>query len=387
MIYLDNAATTQISKKALEAMVKTMVTNIGNPSSPHDAGKKQKQLIEGAREKIASCIGAKPHEIYFTSGGTESDNWALECAAQYGEKTGKKHIIASAFEHHAVLNKLKELERRGFDVTLIDPSMHGVIHFNDIDTAIREDTCLVTVMAVNNEIGTTQDYKKISSLCAKRKVLFHTDAVQGLPHLIFELNKTKVNYLSGSAHKFGGPHGVGFLYVREKSPLISMIQGGAQERGSRAGTENVEGIVGMAEALCEQQDLLRDGERQKAIVEERKYIVESLRRLLRPTIGVVLYNGDYLNGEPTIINLYIQGVSGESLVSLMNRDGIYISAGSACTSGDPAPSHVLKAIGLPDNQAYSSIRISLSERELLSQDMLKEVVDSLVKNINFLRGV
>ena len=339
MIYADNAATTHMSKTAIESMVECMTNDYGNPSSLYAFGQQAKERLEKAREEIAEAIGAaSPAEIIFTSGGSEADNQALISAAALGKKKGKKHIISTAFEHHAVLHTLKKLEKEGFEVTLLDVHENGIVLPEELDAAIREDTCLVSVMYANNEIGTIQPIAEIGAVCRKKGVLFHTDAVQAVGHVPIDVVSENIDLLSASAHKFHGPKGVGFLYVRKGIPLTILIEGGAQERGKRAGTENTPGIVAMAAALKERiANMAKEQEKVSAL---RDRLIEGIGRIPHSAL-----NGDRAKRLPGNVSFCFEGIEGESLLLLLDQKGICASSGSACTSGSLDPSHVLLAIG------------------------------------------
>ena len=379
-IYLDNAATTKMSPAAVQAMLPYFDGVFGNPSSLHSAGQQAAEALADAREKIARCIGAQPNEITFTSCGSESDNQAILSAARAGEKKGKKHIVSTAIEHHAVLHTLKKLEKEGFNVTLLDVGESGVVRAEQVQDALRPDTCLVTVMFANNEIGTIQPVSEIGEICRKAGVPFHTDAVQAAGHLPIDVEKQKIDLLSLSAHKFHGPKGVGVLYARKGCVrLVNLIEGGAQERGKRPGTENVPAIMGMAAALTEACGR----------IEENKVRVTALRdRLIEglSSIPHAVLNGDRVNRLPGNVSFCFEGIEGESLLLLLDDKGVCASSGSACTSGSLDPSHVLLAIGRPHEIAHGSLRLSLSE-ENTEQEIdytvraVSEVVD-LLRNMS-----
>ena len=351
-IYLDHAATTALSKTALDAMLPFLTEVYGNPSSLHTPGQKAKEALETAREALATMIGATPREITFNSGGSEGDNQALRTAAIWGKKQGKTHIISTAFEHHAVLHTLEQLGREGFEITLLDVHESGLVSAEEVRAAIRPDTCLVSVMYANNEIGTVQPIAEIGAVCREKGVLFHTDAVQAAGHLPIDVNAQNVDLLTISAHKFHGPKGVGLLYCRKGIPLVTLVEGGAQERGKRAGTENVAGIVGMAAALRDAVDHM----------EENAAYVGSLRDKLIEGLGKIPHcalNGDRDARLPGNVSFCFEGIEGESLLLLLDMKGIYASSGSACTSGSLEPSHVLLAIGRPHEVAHGSLRLTL----------------------------
>ena len=324
-IYADNAATTKMSRAAIEAMLTCMEEQYGNSSSLYMLGQRAKEIIEQAREEIAAVIGAQPGEILFTSGGSEADNQAIRSAARIGEKAGKKHIISTAFEHHAVLHTLKKLEEEGFEVTLLDVHEDGLVRPQELEAAIRDDTCLVTVMFANNEIGTIQPIREIGGICRKRGVLFHTDAVQAVGHVPIDVVKDNIDMLSASAHKFHGPKGIGFLYARKGVRLTNLIEGGAQERGFRAGTENVAAIAGMAAALKEAAaDMPAEAERMRGL---RDRLIAELKEIPHSAL-----NGDAVSRLPGNVNFCFEGIEGESLLLLLDDRGICASSGSACTS-------------------------------------------------------
>ncbi len=352
-IYADNAATTKMSRTAIDAMLPYMEEIWGNPSSLYEDGQKAAEALWSARERIAACIGAKPKEIYFTSGGSEADNQAIISAARLGASAGKRHIISSAFEHHAVLHTLEKLEKEGFTVELLDVHENGMVYPEQIAKAIREDTCLVTIMYANNEIGSIMPISEIGAVCRARKVLFHTDAVQAAGHLPLDVQREEIDLLSLSAHKFHGPKGIGALYAREGIRLTNLIEGGSQERGRRAGTENVPAIMGMAAALeeaCRDMNIHR-----KKLTDLRNRLIEGLSRIPHSML-----NGDPVNRLPGNVSFCFEGIEGESLLLLLDDRGICASSGSACTSGSLDPSHVLLAIGRPHETAHGSLRLTLS---------------------------
>ena len=353
-VYADNAATTKMSRTAIEAMLPYMDEIYGNPSSLHSVGQRAAEALQGAREAVAQCLNCTPREIYFTSGGSEADNQAILSAARIGERKGKKHIISTAFEHHAVLHTLKKLEKEGFEVELLPVGPIGTVTAQQVADAIREDTCLVTVMYANNEIGSILPIAEIGAVCRERGVLFHTDAVQAAGHLPIDVQAQKVDMLSLSAHKFHGPKGIGVLYARKGIVLTSLIEGGAQERGKRAGTENIPAIMGMAAALREAVDHM----------EENAQKVSALRDKLIAGLSEIPHcalNGDPVNRLPGNVSFCFEGIEGESLLLLLDAKGICASSGSACTSGSLDPSHVLLAIGRPHEVAHGSLRLSLCE--------------------------
>ncbi len=353
-IYADNAATTKMSRAAIDTMIDYMENHFGNPSSLYMIGQEAKDRLEEARATVAGIINAQPREVLFTSGGSEADNQALLSAAKFGELKGKKHIISTAIEHHAILHTLKKLEKQGFEVTYLPVGTRGIVSVNDVADAIRDDTILVTVMMVNNEIGTIQPIAEIGKLCRERGVLFHTDAVQAVGHLPVDVQALNVDMLSASAHKFHGPKGVGFLYVRKGVRLFNLIEGGAQERGKRAGTENLPGIASMATALTESVENM-DAVNEK-IRPIRDYLIKGLGEIPHSAL-----NGDAVDRVANNVNFSFEGIEGESLLILLDQRGISASSGSACTSGSLDPSHVLLAIGRVHDVAHGSLRLSLGE--------------------------
>ena len=353
-IYADNAATTKMSRTAIDAMLPYMETYYGNPSSLHSVGQKAAEALQSARERIAACLGCQPREITFTSGGSEADNQALLSAAKLGARKGKKHIISTAFEHHAILHSLKRLEKEGFEVELLPVGETGTITAQQVRDAIRDDTCLVTIMYANNEIGSILPIAEIGAVCKEKGVLFHTDAVQAAGHVHINVREQNIDMLSLSAHKFHGPKGIGVLYARQGVILTPLIEGGAQERGKRAGTENIPAIMGMAAAL----------EEACAHIDENAQKVSALRDKLiagLPKIPHSALNGDPVNRLPGNVSFCFEGIEGESLLLLLDAKGICASSGSACTSGSLDPSHVLLAIGRPHEVAHGSLRLSLCE--------------------------
>lgn len=377
MIYADNAATTAMSEAAVNKMTSLIRDTYGNPSSLYGFGQKAKEVLEQAREEIAEMIGADPKEILFTSGGSEADNQAIISAARIGEKNGKKHIISSAFEHHAVLHTLNKLAKEGFEITLLDVHENGIILPEEVEKAIREDTCLVTIMYANNEIGTIQDIKEIGAVCHKHGVLFHTDAVQAVGHLKINVKDENIDMLSASAHKFHGPKGVGFLYFKKGIRLTNIIEGGAQEKGKRAGTENVPGIAAMAVALKEAVDGIDTNTAHITAVRDK--VIEGLGRIPHSAL-----NGDKERRLPGNINFCFEGIEGESLLLLLDDKGICASSGSACTSGSLDPSHVLLAIGRVHDVAHGSLRLSLGE-DITDEDA-DYIINSVREVVEYLRG-
>ena len=353
-IYADNAATTKMSKAAVDTMVKYMNEVYGNPSSLYMIGQKAKEELEAARCRIAAVINAEPREIIFTSGGSEADNQALLTAAELGKRKGKMHIISSQFEHHAVLHSLKRLKKAGFEITLLPVHSDGIVNPDELEEAIREDTCLVTIMAANNEIGTVQPIDEIGEICRKHGVLFHTDAVQAVGHLPIDVKAQQIDMLSASAHKFHGPKGVGFLYAKRGIALSNLIEGGAQERGKRAGTENLAGIMSMTVALEEAVSSMQKNNEEISRI--RDYIIKGLSEIPHCAL-----NGDAKKRLSSNVNFSFEGIEGESLLILLDQKGISASSGSACTSGSLDPSHVLLAIGRIHDVAHGSLRLSLGE--------------------------
>lgn len=354
LVYADNAATTEMSAAAKKALFDATEHVWGNPSSLHSVGQEAKTVLEGAREKIAALLGADPKEIYFTSGGSEADNQAIVSAARNGAKKGKKHIVSTKFEHHAVLHTLDRLAKDGFEVTLVDVHENGVVRPEEIAAAIRPDTCLVSVMYANNEIGTIQPIREIGAICREKKVPFHCDAVQAIGHIPVNVREDNIDMLSLSAHKFHGPKGVGVLYAKRGILLSNIIDGGAQERGKRAGTENIPSIVSMAAAL--EESVAHMTENAEKITHLRDRLIEGLSKIPHSRL-----NGDRERRVPGTVNFCFEGIEGESLLLMLDMNGIEASSGSACTSGSLDPSHVLLAIGLPHEIAHGSLRLSLSE--------------------------
>ena len=376
IIYMDNAATTSTSRAALDAMIPVLEREYGNPSSLHQLGQQAADLLADARKRVAACIGAQPDEIYFTSGGTESDNWAITQLAQAGAAKGKKHIISTAFEHHAVLHTLKRLEKEGFEVTLLDVHQDGIVRVDELKAAIRPDTCLVTVMYANNEIGTIQPIAEIGAVCREQGIPFHTDAVQAVGHLPISVAKENIDLMSMSAHKFHGPKGIGALYCRRGIRLTNFIEGGAQERNRRGGTENLPAICGMAAALEDACTGME--ERSKTVSAMRDRIIDQIVQ----NIPYVRVNGDREKRLPGNVNICFEGIEGESLLLRLDLEGICASSGSACTSGSLDPSHVLLAIGLPKEIAHGSLRLTLDE-ENTEEDVqhLLEVLPRIVSGL------
>lgn len=353
-VYADNAATTKLSPTAFEAMKPYFTDFYGNPSSLYKLGVETRKAVDTARETVANCLNAQPNEIIFVSGGSEADNWAIKGAAEIGAKKNKKHIISTKFEHHAVLHTLEYLEKHGFEITLLDVHEDGLVRVEELENAIREDTALVTVMFANNEIGTIQPINEIAQICKKHKVLFHTDAVQAVGTIPIDIKEIDCDMLSMSAHKFHGPKGIGAIYIRKGLRLPNLIQGGAQERGLRAGTENIAGIVGMSVALKESCEKMSD--RNTRLTKMRDRLIDNLLTINRSRI-----NGDRVKRLPGNVNMCFQGIEGESLLLSLDLKGISVSSGSACTSGSLDPSHVLLSIGLPHEIAHGSVRITFSD--------------------------
>ena len=377
-VYADNAATTCVSRAALDAMFPYLLEDYGNPSSLYAFGQKAQEALQEARETVAKCIGATPREIYFTSGGSEADNQAIVSAARVGARHGKKHLISTKFEHHAVLHTLKKLEKEGFEVTLLDVHADGVVRLEDVEAAIRPDTCLVTVLFANNEIGTIQPIREIGALCRERGIPFHTDAVQAAGHMPIDVVEMNIDMLSMSGHKFHAPKGVGVLYAKRNMPLVNIIEGGAQERGKRAGTENVAGIVALAAALKESCEHME--ENTAKILPMRDKLFAELSKIPHSKI-----NGSLEHHVPGTVNMCFEGIEGESLLLLLDREGICASSGSACTSGSLDPSHVLLSIGLPHEVAHGSLRLSIGEYN--SMDEIDHIVEVVPKVVAYLRSI
>ena len=377
MIYADNAATTKMSEAAVHTMISVINENYGNPSSLYSIGQQAKETLEEARKTVAEAIGAEPREILFTSGGSEADNQAIRSMAEEGKKKGKTHIISSAFEHHAVLHTLEKLKKEGFEVTLLDVHEDGLVRPEELEQAIREDTCLVTIMYANNEIGTIQPIREIGAVCRKHGIPFHTDAVQAVGHIPVDVNEDSIDLLSASAHKFHGPKGVRFLYARKGVRLTNLIEGGAQERGKRAGTENVPGIAAMATAL---KDAVANMDRNAALLTaNRDRLIEGLTKIPHSAL-----NGDAKRRLPGNVNFCFEGIEGESLLLLLDDKGIEASSGSACTSGSLDPSHVLLAIGRVHDVAHGSLRLSIGED--LSGEDADYIIRSVSEVVEYLRS-
>lgn len=377
-IYADNAATTKMSKVSIEAMLPYMEETYGNPSSLHSVGQRAAEALLSARETIANILGASPKEIYFTSGGSEADNQAILSVAAIGERNGKKHIISTAFEHHAVLHTLENLKKRGFDVELLPVGEIGTVTVEQVANAIREDTCLVTVMYANNEIGSVLPIAEIGALCRKKGILFHTDAVQAAGHLPINVKEQNIDLLSLSAHKFHGPKGIGVLYARQGIALASLIEGGAQERGKRAGTENIPAIMGMAAALKDAVSHI--DENAVKVSRLRDKLIKGLVKIPHSTL-----NGDPVKRLPGNVNFCFEGIEGESLLLLLDQKGICASSGSACTSGSLIPSHVLLAIGRPHEIAHGSLRLTLCESN--TEEEIDYMLSEIPKVVDYLRNM
>ena len=367
-IYADNAATTKMSKTAIDAMLPMMEEVFGNPSTLYQIGQRAKEKLEEARETVASVINASPRDITFTSGGSEADNQAIRSAAAIGKKAGRMHIISTAFEHHAVLHTLKAMEKEGFDVTLLDVHTNGIVTPEEVEAAITDDTCLVTIMTANNEIGTIQPIREIGAVCRKHGVIFHTDAVQAVGHIPIDVEADNIDMLSASAHKFHGPKGAGFLYAKKGIRLTNLIEGGAQEKGKRAGTENVPAIVGMAAALKESAVSMQKNSEHMTAMRDR--LIAGLKEIPHGDI-----NGDEQHRLPGNVNFCFEGIEGESILLLLDDKGIQASSGSACTSGSLDPSHVLLAIGRVHDVAHGSLRLTIGE------DITEEEIDYIVRSV------
>ena len=377
-VYADNAATTAMSETALRVMTDALHTVYGNPSSLHTIGQEAAEVLQKAREDVAEVLGADPKEIYFTSGGSESDNQAIVSAAKIGERKGKKHIISTQFEHHAVLHTLQRLEKAGFEVTYLDVHDDGLISADEVKQAIREDTALVTIMFANNEVGTIGPIAEIGKVCKEAKVLFHTDAVQAAGHLHINVKEMNIDMLSLSGHKFHGPKGVGALYVRKGIRLTNLIEGGAQERGVRAGTENIPGILAMAAALKESNANI---DKNIAYVTKlRDKLIEGILKIPHSKI-----NGSLTSRLPGNVNAVFEGIEGESLLLLLDDQGVEASSGSACTSGSLDPSHVLLSLGLPHEVAHGSLRLSLCEYN--TEEEVDHILEVLPGIVSYLREI
>lgn len=377
-VYADNAATTKISDVALDAMMPCFREFYGNPSSLHSVGQDAFHKVRDARNTVAECINADPNDVYFSSGGSESDNWAIKGTAYLMAKKGKKHIISSKFEHHAVLHTLNALEKDGFEITLLDVYENGLVKVEDVKNAIREDTALVTIMYANNEIGTVQPIREIGAVCREKGVIFHTDAVQAVGHIPVDVKADNIDMMSFSGHKFHGPKGIGGLYCKKGIRLPNLIEGGAQERNRRAGTENVPAIVGMAAALKDACDNME--ENTKKLVAMREQLIDGILKVERSRI-----NGDREHRLPGNVSVCFEGVEGESLLLYLDLMGISASSGSACTSGSLDPSHVLLSIGLPHEVAHGSLRLSLCEEN--TPEEMEYIIEQIPPIINRLRDM
>lgn len=377
-IYMDNAATTKMSRTAIDAMLPYMEEIYGNPSSLHSAGQRAAEAIVSARERIAGCLSCDPEEIIFTSGGSEADNQAIISAARIGERQGKRHIVSTAFEHHAVLHTLERLKEQGFEITLLPVHENGLVTAEQVSEAICPDTCLVTVMYANNEIGTIQPIAQIGALCREKGVLFHSDAVQAAGHLHIDVREQNIDLLSLSAHKFHGPKGIGALYAKRGIRLTNLIEGGMQERGRRAGTENIPAIMGMAAALTEACGHIDDSASKVSSLRDR--LIAGLSEIPHSVL-----NGDAQCRLPGNVNFCFEGIEGESLLLLLDDKGVYASSGSACTSGSLDPSHVLLAIGRPHEIAHGSLRLTLSGETTAEE--IDYVVRAVKETVEYLRGI
>lgn len=377
-VYADNAATTCVSKTALDAMMPYLTEQYGNPSSLYAFAQNSKEALENARKTVADIIGAQPMEIYFTSGGSEADNQAIVSMAKVGALKGKKHLISTKFEHHAVLHTLKKLEKEGFEVTLLDVHEDGVVRLEDLEAAVREDTALVTIMFANNEIGTVQPIKEIGEFCRARKIPFHTDAVQAAGHMPINVQEMNIDLLSMSGHKFHAPKGVGVLYAKTGMPLFNIIEGGAQERGKRAGTENIPGIVALAAALKESVDNMEANTAK--IIPMRDKLFAELSKIPHSKI-----NGSLEHHVPGTVNMCFEGIEGESLLLLLDAKGVCASSGSACTSGSLDPSHVLLSLGLPHEVAHGSLRLSIGEYNTMEE--IDHIIKVVPEVVSYLRDI
>ena len=377
-VYADNAATTCVSKTAVDAMMPYLTTQYGNPSSLYAFAQEAKEALENARKTVADIIGAQPKEIYFTSGGSEADNQAIVSMAKVGALKGKKHLISTKFEHHAVLHTLKKLEKEGFEVTLLDVHEDGVVRLEDLEAAVREDTALVTIMFANNEIGTVQPIKEIGEFCRARKIPFHTDAVQAAGHMPINVQDMNIDLLSMSGHKFHAPKGVGVLYAKSGMPLFNIIEGGAQERGKRAGTENIPGIVALAAALKESVDNMEANTAK--IIPMRDKLFAELSKIPHSKI-----NGSLEHHVPGTVNMCFEGIEGESLLLLLDAKGVCASSGSACTSVSLDPSHVLLSLGLPHEVAHGSLRLSIGEYNTMEE--IDHIIKVVPEVVSYLRDI
>ena len=377
-VYADNAATTCVSKTALDAMMPYLTEQYGNPSSLYAFAQNSKEALENARKTVADIIGARPKEIYFTSGGSEADNQAIVSMAKVGALKGKKHLISTKFEHHAVLHTLKKLEKEGFEVTLLDVHEDGVVRLEDLEAAVREDTALVTIMFANNEIGTVQPIKEIGEFCRARKIPFHTDAVQAAGHMPINVQEMNIDLLSMSGHKFHAPKGVGVLYAKTGMPLFNIIEGGAQERGKSAGNENIPGIVALAAALKESVDNMEANTAK--IIPMRDKLFAELSKIPHSKI-----NGSLEHHVPGTVNMCFEGIEGESLLLLLDAKGVCASSGSACTSGSLDPSHVLLSLGLPHEVAHGSLRLSIGEYNTMEE--IDHIIKVVPEVVSYLRDI
>lgn len=378
IVYMDNAATTAVKQEVLDEMIPMFTDDFGNPSTIYKPGKSVKKKIEFARAQVASALGADSSEIFFTSGGTESDNWAIKGAALEGLKKGKNHIITSKIEHHAVLHTVQFLEKNGFEVTYLNVDCNGLINIDDLKNAVTDKTAIVSVMYANNEIGTIQPIEEIGEICRKKNVPFHTDAVQAVGHISIDVNKQNIDMLSLSAHKFGGPKGVGALFIRKGVKLSNFMEGGAQESKKRAGTENTAGIIGMGKAIeiaCKDVEI-----KAKELSAKRDKLIAELLKIPHSRL-----NGDPIKRLPGNVNISFEGIEGESLLLFLDMENICASSGSACTSGSLDPSHVLLAIGLPHEIAHGSLRLSISEDTTYEE--ISYVVDKVSKIVSKLRSM
>ena len=376
-IYADNAATTRMSRAAIDAMLPYLETEYGNPSSLHGVGQRAKEALEAARADIAAVINCTPKEIFFTSGGSESDNQAIMTAAERGRRAGKMHIVSDKIEHHAVLETLKKLKKQGFEITLLPVGQNGIVDASDVEKALRDDTCLCTVMYANNEIGTVQPVERIGAICRERGVIFHTDAVQAVGHIPVDVQACGADMLAASAHKFHGPKGVGFLYVKRGIKPERLIEGGSQERGCRAGTENVAGVVSMAAALKESAAHMKENGERLTVLRDR--LIKGLSAIPHSAL-----NGDAVKRLPSNVNFCFEGIEGESLLLLLDDKGVCASSGSACTSGSLDPSHVLLAIGRVHDVAHGSLRLTLGEDA--DEAQIDYIIGATAEVVSYLRG-
>ena len=376
-IYADNAATTRMSRAAIDAMLPYLETEYGNPSSLHGVGQRAKEALEAARADIAAVINCTPKEIFFTSGGSESDNQAIITAAERGRRAGKMHIVSDKIEHHAVLETLKKLKKQGFEITLLPVGQNGIVDASDVEKALRDDTCLCTVMYANNEIGTVQPIERIGAICREHGVIFHTDAVQAVGHIPVDVQACGADMLSASAHKFHGPKGVGFLYVKRGIKPERLIEGGSQERGCRAGTENVAGVVSMAAALKESAAHMKENGERLTVLRDR--LIKGLSAIPHSAL-----NCDAVKRLPSNVNFCFEGIEGESLLLLLDDKGVCASSGSACTSGSLDPSHVLLAIGRVHDVAHGSLRLTLGEDA--DEAQIDYMIGATAEVVSYLRG-